>query len=61
MNVVYCFEGFEEDVREWGFGDTILDNHSLYEFTKTVNGCAPKFVFKELVELIVKIHNFIEQ
>ena len=39
----------------------VLRNKDLNDFVRTTNGCAPKFVFKELVTLFVHIHNFIEE
>lgn len=53
INALYCFESFEDDVREWGFAEVLLANPALAEFAKTANGCAPKFVFKELLTLFV--------
>lgn len=59
MNAEYCFETFEEDIKEWGFDEVILHHQDLKDFVRTANGCAPKFVFRELVTLFVLIHNFI--
>lgn len=59
MNAVYCFDSLDEDVKEWGYEDVLLDNRGLCDFIKTVNGCAPNFVFRELVTLIVQVHNFL--
>lgn len=60
LNAQYCFESFEEDIRQWGLADPILTIPSLADFAKTVNGCAPKFVFRELVTLFAAVHRFIQ-
>ena len=44
-------------MKEWGFADVIFSHKRLQDFSKIANGCAPKFVFRELVTLIVCIHN----
>jgi hypothetical protein len=60
LNSTYCFETLEEDLRDWGFHDIITSHQPLWDFVKTVNGCAPKFVFQELVILIVGIYRCLE-
>ena len=60
-SVVYCFESFEDDVKEWGYGDVILTHRDLNDFVRTANGCAPKFVFRELVVLFMHVHQIIEE
>jgi hypothetical protein len=55
---VYCFETLEEDIKEWGFADVVLPHRDFNDFVRTTNGCAPKFIFKELVTLFVHFHSF---
>ena len=59
MSATYCFETLEEDLREWGYAEVIFSHPGLWDFVKTVNGCAPKFVFRELVSLFVEISEVI--
>ena len=55
LNAQYCFDSLEQDVREWGFWELLSAHPALWDFVRTVNGCAPRFVFRELVVLIVGI------
>ena len=56
----YCFERWGEAVREGGGEETLLGHPRLAEFTRTLNGCAPKFVYHELVGLIMTVHRYVE-
>ena len=55
MSEVYCFDSYEQDIREWGHADEIFSNKELNDFVRTVNGCAPRLVFRELVTLFVHV------
>jgi anti-sigma regulatory factor (Ser/Thr protein kinase) len=53
LNPAYCFDSLDEDLKEWGYGLLLTEHPALADFLKTINGCAPRFVFKELVALVV--------
>jgi hypothetical protein len=53
INPAYCFDSLDDDLREWGCAPILATHPALADFLKTVNGCAPRFVFRELVALVV--------
>ena len=55
LHPAYCFDSLEEDLKEWGCTPLLAAHPQLADFLKTINGCAPRFVFKEIVALVMGI------
>lgn len=53
ISPAYCFDSLDQDLREWGHAPLLADHPSLAHFIRTINGCAPRFVFREVVSLVM--------